>query len=109
MTEPKAAIPMFTPAEELRFLAAQCDAQVRSTHRDQDRTFIHQLAARLHEVGGCALLDFIARMIADACKATGELRPDGGLIGVIESRAQILRELADMIDGITTKPDGRAA
>jgi hypothetical protein len=64
--------PTFSVAEELRFLAAQCDAQVASDHRDQDRDFIRTLAGALYRVGGCGLLDLISRMIADAADPLGQ-------------------------------------
>lgn len=96
--------PEFSIAEELRFLAAQCDAQVASTHRDQDREFIRTLAGSLYRVGGCGLLDLISRMIADAADP---LRQPSQLTGIITSRAAILREMAEALDALEQR--GRAA
>lgn len=39
-------------ADEMRFLAAQCQAQAEGTHRDQDRQFIAGLVAQLAILSG---------------------------------------------------------
>lgn len=98
------AEPEFPIVDELRFLALQCDAQVASTHRDQDRAFIQTMAGVMYQVGGCDMLQTVAGMIADAADP---LRHPDGLPGVIKSRAVILRELADIIERSTA--NGRAA
>lgn len=78
-------------SDELLALAAQCDEQASLPSRAEDRAFIQRLASAMFAIGGCDMLDRIARMIADA---SDPLNPERDLKRVIRQRAEMLRGLA---------------
>ena len=87
-------------ADELRFLALQCAAQVRSNHRDQDRAFIDNLIARIFEVAP-NLSIILARFLIPAADLHGANLP-----GLISLAGRDLERLAEDLD---RHVEGRAA
>jgi hypothetical protein len=87
-------------ADELRFLGLQCEAQVRGNHRDQDRTFIDNLIARLFEVAPNLSRLYSELLIPAADCELANLR------ALISGAGHDLHMLADDLDRDTK---GRAA
>jgi len=93
-------ITSFTIADELRFLAIQCQAQVRGTHRDQDRAFIDNLIARLFEIAPNLSLIYARQLIPAASFELANLPALISLAG---------RDLDHLADDFERGTCGRAA
>lgn len=94
------AEPVFTLADELRFLGIQCLAQARGTHRDQDREFLANLVGRLFEFAPNLSMIY-ARLLFPAADLAGANLP-----ALLMTAAKDLSLLADDLD---QHMNGRAA